>query len=402
MARQDRIIVFSSLFPSTVSPTSGTFIKERLFRVHQRDPIVVVAPQLWSPIDRLGRFIRPNFRPQAEEYEVVDGVEVFRPRCFSVPGIAKTLDGRFMLQGAWKIVEKLSTQYQIRAVDAHFLYPDGWAAAGIAQRLGVPLTITIRGSKDEWLIGTSRERYLVDAMKRATRLFAVSAALKQDVAIKLGIDSKKVEVIGNGVDLTKFTRESRSEARRRLGISENRKVVIGVGSLIERKGFHLVIPVIDELRKKYPSILYLIVGGGASHGDMSNKLREQISHFALENHVQLCGPKLPTELKWFYSASDVFALATAHEGWANVFLEAMACGLPIVSTRVGGNSEVVASENFGLLAEFFDSSEFTRHLDKSLEHHWDREAIVNYAKQNTWDARIDRLHQIFSDISPVK
>ena len=169
-----------------------------MFRVGQRMPIVIVAPQVWSPLDFLIRLRRKSFRPIAAEYEVVDGIEVFRPKVFSVPGFFKSLDGWFMARGSRKVFQSIVKNFKPTIVDAHFVYPDGFAAGLLAKESGLPLTITIRGSKDEWLIGTSREPMLKRALHQATRLFAVSDALKQNVAVKLGVAADKVRAIHDG------------------------------------------------------------------------------------------------------------------------------------------------------------------------------------------------------------
>jgi hypothetical protein len=136
-----------------------------MFRVGKRLPIVVVVPQAWSPFDWIVRLFRKSFRPMAPEREAMDGVEVHRPRWFSLPGVAKRFDGWLMWRGTERCVREIQRRFGATIVDAHFLYPDGWAATRIAKRLGLPCTITIRGSKDEWLIGTDREPMLVEAMR---------------------------------------------------------------------------------------------------------------------------------------------------------------------------------------------------------------------------------------------
>ncbi len=386
-----RLIVYSSLFPSAATPAAGAFIRERMFRVARRLPMVVVSPQPWSPFDWIVRLLRPSFRPRAPRREIMDGIEVFRPRWLSLPGLAKRFDGWLMWRGSERCVRKIQRRFAATVVDAHFLYPDGWAATRIARRLGLPATITIRGSKDEWLIGTNREPLLVEAMRAAARLYAVSDALKRDVAVKLGIEDRKVKVIGNGVDLEKFTQVDKAEARHRLGIPNGAKVLIGVGGLIPRKGFHRVIPLIPELRRRHPGLVYLIVGGGVSHGDMRRELEGLAESLGVSDSVRFCGPQKPENLKWFYGAADVFVLATEHEGWANVFLEAMACGLPVITTKVGGNAQVVADTRLGAVVDWWHPNAFRDAIDEALERNWNRQAIIGYARSNTWDDRIDRL-----------
>src|SRR5262245_29858461 len=123
-----RILVFSSLFPSSAAPAAGTFIRERAFRVAKRFPLVVVAAQPWSPFDWLARLVRKTFRPSASAFEVMDGVPVHRPRYFSMPGILKIADGWLMARGALPIIRRLEREFRPNVIDAHFLYPDGYAA----------------------------------------------------------------------------------------------------------------------------------------------------------------------------------------------------------------------------------------------------------------------------------
>ncbi|MBX3591987.1 MAG: glycosyltransferase [Burkholderiaceae bacterium] len=396
---EPHLIVYSSLFPSAAAPAAGTFIRERMFRVARQLPIVVVAPQPWSPFDWLVRRFRPSFRPQAPAHETMDDVEVYRPRFFCLPGVLKRLDGRFMAMATLPTVRRLARRFGAPVIDAHFLYPDGWAATRIAARLGLPVTITIRGSKDEWLIGTDREPFLIEAMRSATRLFAVSQALARNVAQRLGIDAAKVTVIGNGVDLEKFAPVDRAEARRRLGIAPDAKVIIGVGNLIPTKGFHRVIPLLPALRRRHPGLVYLIVGGGASQGDQRGELEALARQYGVADIVRFCGRQPQEALKWHYGAADVFAQATEFEGWSNVLLEAMACGLPVVTTRVGGNAEVVTDPSLGELVDWWDPDAFRDAVDRALTHDWDRGRIVAYARSNTWDDRVGRLVAAFRELA---
>jgi teichuronic acid biosynthesis glycosyltransferase TuaC len=205
-------------------------------------------------------------------------------------------------------------------------------------------------------------------------------------------------MIGNGVDLEKFSRQDRGAARARLNIPLESQVIVSVGGLVEGKGFHRIVPLLPALKAQFPHLLFLVVGGGASHGDMLAQLKELVKVHDVEAHVRFCGSQLPSELKWFYSAADVFALATRYEGWANVFLEAMACGLPVVSTQVGGNAEVVPRSDVGTLVPFFDADAFSNALSHALNHAWDREGIVAYAKSNAWDRRVEQVIEVFERV----
>ncbi len=386
-----RIVVFSSLFPNAAAPNAGSFIRERMFRVARRVPVVVVAPMAWSPLDWLVRRFRPGFRPPAARYETMDGIDVFRPRYLSLPGILKGADGASMALGSYRTVRRLQEGFRPTLIDAHFVYPDGYAATRIGRRLRLPVAISIRGSKDQSLVGTGRETTLRRALAAAQGLIAVSEQLVQDVAVPLGVPAGRVVVIGNGVDTNRFRARDKAIARRRLGLGETDRVLVGVGNRIPLKGFQRVIPLLVELRQEFPGLKYLVVGGPGQQADYLPALQRLAEDHGVADMVRFCGPQPPNELAWHYAAADVFVLATAYEGWANVLLEAMACGLPVVTTRVGGNPQVVASPDCGILVDYWDPKAFSRAIGEALRRPWDRAAIRTWAKANDWEARIDRL-----------
>jgi len=166
--------------------------------------------------------------------------------------------------------------------------------------------------------------------------------------------------------------------------------------LVERKGFHRVIEQLPGLLEQYPKLRYLIVGGGGPEGDWRSRLESQVRQLQLTSVVTFLGPLPPDELKGPLSASDVFVLATRNEGWANVFLEAMACGLPVVTTDVGGNQEVVCDSKLGMIVPFGDGYALSQALRSALSKPWDRLVIRQYAEANDWQTRVNRLYQLFA------
>jgi teichuronic acid biosynthesis glycosyltransferase TuaC len=175
-------------------------------------------------------------------------------------------------------------------------------------------------------------------------------------------------------------------------------VLISVGGLVERKGMHRVIDVLPALLEHHPNLHYLIVGGASPEGDNRAELTAQVARLGLAERVHFLGSLPADELKWPLSASDVFVLATRNEGWANVFLEAMACGLPVVSTDVGGNAEVVCRDELGTIVPFGDSAALQQALDAALDKDWDRAAILDYARDNQWDKRVAQLLRAFEPL----
>ena len=216
--------------------------------------------------------------------------------------------------------------------------------------------------------------------------------------VSLGAEGDKIRVIGNGIDAVKLYPLDKAVARAELNIPEDAKVLISVGALVDRKGFHRVIEVFPALVETYPELIYLIVGGDSPEGNIREHLEYQVKTLKLEKNVRFLGAYPSEKLKTPLSAADLFVLATANEGWANVFLEAMACGLPVITTEVGGNKEVVNDPKLGLVVPFDDSEALLTALIQALETTWNRPLIVQYARENSWDSRVKILVEEFQVI----
>lgn len=388
------IVVLSSLFPSARQPGAGLFVRERVFRVGAHLPLCVVAPTPWFPLQGLLRWFRHGFRPGAPTHETQRGFDVWFPRFFSLPGVLKRLDGWFMAFGAYLRLRRLRNSGRLDLIDAHFGYPDGYAAGLLSRWLGVPYCVTLRGTEERHSRDPVLAPMLGRALRQAARVFSVSESLRA-IALSQGVDPQRALVVGNGVDLSRFFAEDRSEQRRLLGLPSDAAVLITVGGLVERKGFHRVIEVLPSLLSDHPNLHYLVVGGPSPEGDWTSRLKELVKRLALDERVHFVGPQPPDALRSYLSAADVFVLSTRNEGWANVILEAMACGLPVVATDVGGNAEVVSDLELGTIVPFGDAQALRSGLHEALSRQWNRERIRLHAEANTWDSRIVVLRRQF-------
>lgn len=392
---EPRIVVLTTLFPHAAQPTAGLFIRERMFRVGRLLAVSVVAPVPWFPLQGLARHWRPHFRPRVGAMETQQGIDVRRPRFLSLPGACKWLDGFFLAAGCLPTLLRLRRSFDFNLIDAHFAYPEGYAATLLGRWLRVPVSITLRGTEVPLACDRRRRRRMITAMRRATRIFAVSESLKRH-AESLGVAGEKILVVGNGVDTDKFYRLDRRAARQELGLPLDAPVLVSVGALVERKGFHRVFECLPALRRRFPELRYLVVGGPGPEGDWSARLRRQVIDLGLQQCVVFLGTLAPEKLRLPLSAADVFVLATRNEGWANVLLEAMACGLPVVATDVGGNAEVVADARLGILVPFAPAEPLAQAIADALTRDWDREAIIAYAASNSWDRRVSMLAEEFA------
>ena len=389
-----RILVVTSVFPNSVQPALGVFVRERMFAVARHCELKVVAPVPWFPFSG---FLRAGYRPRVPFREVQDGIEIFHPRFFNFPGTFKCLDGVFFFLCTLLTALRLRRLFRFDLIDAHFAYPDGLGAVLLGKFFGTPVTITVRGTIHKLSSYLLRRRQIIYALRQAARVFTVCEDLKR-IVTDLGIDEEHVEVVANGVNVDKFRPLDRDEARRELGLPLERKIIISVGGLVERKGFQHIIAALPDIAREVPGVMYVIVGGASVEGNFEPVLRQLVQKLGLEHDVIFAGVKSHDQLSLWLSAADIFCLATSNEGWANVFLEAMACGVPVVASRVGGNEEVVASPEVGMLFELSDRQGMVQSILAALRKQWRRDRIIEYARNNTWDRRVLQLMNRFGKI----
>jgi teichuronic acid biosynthesis glycosyltransferase TuaC len=392
-----KILVVTSVFPNPAQPTLGVFVRERMFKVARHCELKVVAPVPWFPFINL---VKKGYRPNVPYFEMQEGIEVYHPRFFNIPRFFKFLDGFFFFLSTVATIRKIRKEFDFDLLDAHFAYPDGTGAILLGKFFKKPVIITIRGTIRKLARFPLIRRQIRYALNNAAKIFAVCNDLKNAV-VELGISPEKVVVMPNGVDIDKFRPVDRLVARRELGLQRDRKILISVGGLVERKGYHRIIAALPEIRKTIPYVMYIIVGGPSVEGNNEPELRRLVTELELQDAVLFAGPQPHAKLHKWLSAADVFCLATSNEGWANVFLEAMACGLPVVTSKVGGNEEVVASDEYGVLFDLDDRRQMVAAILKALEKSWDRDEIVAYARSNSWDVRIEGLVSQFCGMSPL-
>lgn len=387
-----RVLVMSSVYPSQTQPHLGLFVRERVRHVAAHCDVTVVAPIPWFP---LNRWIRGAERNAAPRVEVQNGLTVYHPRFLSPPRVGKSLDGALYFISLLPFVARLHRLAPFDLIEAHFAYPDGVAAVLLGRVLGRPTLVTLRGDEAR-LAGYALSRVQMRLALKASRVISVSDSLRQ-VAARIGIDPAAVRVIPNGVDVSRFRPLDRRAARARLDLPHDRAVLLSVGALIERKGHHRLLEVLPDVVAKRPDVLCVIVGGDVPGAGQSYRaiVEDLVRRGRLENHVRVVPPQPHDEIPVWLAAADVFCLATRWEGWCNALMEALACGVPVVTTRVGGNDEFVYHGRNGLLVPYWDGPAFASAILEALDTPWNRSAIAAEAGARGWERVAEQVLEEF-------
>lgn len=386
------VLTFTTLFPNAARPSHGIFVANRLEKLAASGAVNshVIAPVPWRPASfdhaSLGRLDRIPLRT------TFNGLTVEHPRYPLIPRIGMTLAPSALYHAGKKAISRLlGTGREIHLIDAHYFYPDGIAAIRLGETFGLPVVVTARGT-DLTLIPqfAGPRRRIQRAAKRAAGLVTVCNALK-DQLVTLGVAPDRVTVLRNGVDLERFSPMDRDTARREMNLT--RRTLLSVGLLIERKGHHHTI----EALRYLPQMDLLIAGQGPERDSLEQLARR----LEVADRVRFLGGLNSEQLRVAYNAADALVLASSREGWANVLLEAMACGTPVVASAVWGTPEVVSCADAGVLMQELNAKGVAAAVNRLFSVAPSRAATRAYAENFSWEAttrgQIELFHKILAD-----
>ena len=342
MTQKLRVLTLSTLFPHGAAPNFGIFVERQTAELASRAEadVTVINPvgvPPW-PLSRLGQYRTLNALPEHEEWR---GLDVYRPRFRLIPKIGGASNPRRIADALLPLVRKLHRHAPFDLIDAEFFYPDGPAAMRLATALGIPFTIKARGADiHHWGDDRKCREQILQAAEQASALLAVSEALKQDM-IAIGMDGSKISVHYTGLDQDKFRPVDRLAAKRALGVSG--PLFITTGALISRKNQDLVIRALAGL----PDATLMLAG----MGEEEQTYRALARQSGVANRVRFLGSVPHDQLPHLTAAADIAILVSKSEGLANAWVEALACGTPVIISEAGGARELVGSKSAGRVVD---------------------------------------------------
>jgi len=369
-----RVLSFSSCFPSSRNPTQGIFVLRRLAALARQVDLEAVHPDGWFPVIR-----RPG---RTAKQEHLCGVLVHHRSFLYFPGILKRFDGRLYASGLRRWVAEYRASHPIDLMDAHFVWPDGVAVSHLAKRLGLPYTVTLRGTINPRYRNPAFRDQIASALRGASAVISVSRQMAK-IAAELDVSPERIHIIPNGVDLDVFSPIPRPAARQSVGLDSNRALIVSVGYVIPQKGFT---ELIEAMTRLPDDVRLVIIGSNCEHGSYARRLRRLIRDRGLTDRVTFAGTQPQETVATYFSAADVSVLASHSEGCPNVVLECLACGTPVVATRVGGAPDMIQPGENGELVAPKDPDQLAKAMRLALNREWSREAIRGTVANRSWDA----------------
>jgi glycosyltransferase involved in cell wall biosynthesis len=337
----------------------------------------------------------------AKQYSY-DGISV---RCYDSLSIGFRLGIPYPILNVTSYKTFLESVKSSALIHAHgHPYLSSFVAAKLAKKYSKPFVLTQHNTFIEYGSFWDTVERLNDlavgkaVLKEADKIIVVSNATMRYV-LSLGADPQKIELLYNGVDLERFKplTEVKDAVRKKLGVPKNAVVVITVRRLVYKNGVDTLIDSAQIAIKKNPKLIFLVVGEGPDFA----QIKARIEQLGIGNNFRLAGFVSDEDLPLYYNAADFFVLPSkSGEGLPLVALEAMACGLPVVATNVGGISEImtkdygkiVPPDNPAALAEAI--LEFSRRELSALKNGL-REIIE---QKYSWDKNVEKLVEIYEEL----
>ncbi len=261
---------------------------------------------------------------------------------------------------------------------------------------GKPVVVRLTGADIHFLRLRGVAPLFARLLNTADGIVCQSQQFKQELA-EAGVRADRITILTNGIELERFHAHDKSEARRRLGLPQAAPLVLTVGRLSPSKGHAHLLKAAAAIRERVADAVFVLVGDG----DLRAELESQAAALGLDGAVMFAGSQKQSEIPLWLSAADVFALPSLLDGSPNILLEAMACGLPIVATTVGGIPEMITDGHDGLLIAPGSSEALARKLTDLLEDPVHRKLLSDNAGETvrtqygTWQAQTARLVQIY-------
>lgn len=404
-----KILVISSKFPNKIHFQQGLFVYELVKELSRENQFFVICPVPKTP--SLALFKRAMKKPglltqyyrQLKKIPRIDnyhGVPVRYPRIWYLPKkIAHFSDGIFLLLRLLPVVAKLRRSFRFDIIHAQFAFPEGFVTTILGKVFGVPAVVHCQGGDINSDLGRNfvLTRFLTYTLNHANYVFAASREIREKINSYSNLNGL-LKLIPNGVNLRLFFPYDKIKARKILNLPLEKNIILYVGSLYSGKGVNYLIDAMELLSLQCSDVLLYILGAG----DLDNALQRKVRKLNLQEKVVFLGNKPQTKVPRWMNAVDLLILPSVSEGLPPVIPESLACGTPVVASRVGGIPEIIDSTKIGLLANPRDANDLAKNILAGLRKTWNESLLVNRAMEYSWRKIAAEVNDIYCTLAKTK
>lgn len=375
-----RILTTSMCYPTATHPDQGIFVQRRSLALQQLPGVSlrVVSPQPWCPLFR-----------STPTGDLTGPLPACYPRMLSVPVLGWAIDGLSYARVLEReITSDIHHGRRPDVIDAHFEYPDGVGAWLAGNRCGIPVVVTVRGKIVSLSRKAIRRMQIARMLRGVTARIAVSQSLAEWTR-RIGGSDLSVQVIPNGVDHAVFHPVPMEHARQKLQWDATARYVLAVGHQQYVKGFDRLLAAVRTVRESKPDVHFVFAGSTRGEKQFQSQLYRQLKECNAgapsdSPVAQFVGAVSPHTLNQMYNAADLMVNVSRSEGWCNAINEALACGVPVLATDVGGNREQVNNPALGRIVSSPAPEPLAAAILEMLEADWNRAAISDLGSRRTW------------------
>lgn len=379
--KKKKIFVLLDNMPSKENPHCWKHAIDQVLKLSKECDITIVSPVCLTLSLRRFKKNRDLIKKLPQYRYEIESVICWRPRYIDFSFISwkyrkhyfqiftMTVSILFLL---------LFKRIKFDIIHAHFVYRPGYVAAILGKVFGKPVIITAHGSDIHQNLyednGLCRKR-TYDAIKWSKKIITVSEYL-QKMIIRIGFGGKTC-VIPNGFSEGIFYPMNKEKCRSKLSLGRNKKIILFIGNLVKIKGVDVLIEAFRMVREKDDNVELIIIGNGPE----KLILEQQARNCGIYKKVHFLGVKDHNKIPLYINSANIIVLPSRYEGRPVLILEALACGRPVVASRIGGIPETIVNDKLGILFEKENPIALADAIIEALEYSWDSSYQSNYVSK---------------------
>jgi glycosyltransferase involved in cell wall biosynthesis len=390
------LLVIANRFPHGNDQIRGIFVYSQIKELKDKfDKIVVIALTPYTPKFLANRMESKRKSDAGAKDYSYNNIEVYFLKNIVLP------IERFKRKRGWqgyhsakKILNKINFKPDL--IHAHFAWPSGYVAMRLKRDLGVPYIVTGHGF-DIYDLPLRNKYYLktvTSVLSEADYIITVSNINKDFIITKLNITGKDIAVIPNGYDHRIFHSKNMVIVRDQLELPQDKKIVLSVGNLQKVKGHIFLVEAAYKILKENHDILFLIVGDGVERANLEKRIKK----YKMRKNFILIGAKPFNEIPEWMNACDLLVIPSLNEAGPAVLFEALACGKPVIGTKVGIIPEILTNKKLGMIVQPKNVTELKQGILYGLTNKWEKNYIKDQIKKYTWKVIANQIMGIYDEV----